>query len=265
VLKHFALLIYLLMLSGGATAQDRASAPKACPEREFDAALYLWGAEIYGPVGSGGGTTTDVDVKFSDILRNLNIGAMVAAAGRVDRFVGIFDGLWLELQDDQGTSTLHAGSVPIGRGEIDDTIRVGMGDLKIGYRVIEPAVGARQPVSLDVLAGGRYWYWHNDLNLDLPAPLTDREFKESNSWVDPVVGVRVIIGLTPGLQFSAIADVGGWGVGDACDHTWEAMGLLGVKLSDAWSLRLGFRQLNIQRGPDDINFRGPLIGGVYRF
>jgi hypothetical protein len=255
--------VLLAALAAGALAQAADPDSPGYPEREFALATYLWGAEFDGMVEADR-ASVDLDASFSDIWEQLNIGVMLAGAARVGRFVALLDGIWLELEDEASTRTVQLGSATFGPGEVDTTLQEGIGDLKLGYRILEPDTGARQPVSLDLLAGGRYWYMKTDIDAAF-AVIANRSVEESQSWVDPIVGFRAIIGLSPKLQLVVIGDVGGWGAGEASDHTWQAMALLGVQLSEAWSLRLGYRALDLERGLTDIEMKGPIFGGVYRF
>lgn len=261
--RWLAVLALVWSIAAGAAAQGSDSAAQGYPDREFAIATYLWGAELEGTLEADRGSV-DVDASFSDIFEKLNIAGMVAAGGRVGRFVALFDGIWMQLEDDANTRTVQVGPATFGPGEIDTDLSQGIADLKLGYRVLEPEPRARQPVAIDLLAGGRYWYMKTEIDAAFPV-LGNRKLEESLSWVDPIVGVRVIIGLSPKLQLVVIGDVGGWSAGEASDHTWQAMALLGVQLSDSWSLRLGYRALDLERGPADIEMRGPIAGAVYRF
>jgi hypothetical protein len=197
-------------------------------------------------------------------LKNTNFAVFAAAGGRMGRLVGGVDAMWAELDDEKDRGTVRTGSLAVGPAELDVNVRELIVDLKAGYRLLEPKSGARQPLAIDLLAGGRYCYLHNEADLEFPS-LPDRNFKESMDWIDPLVGVRVILGLTPRVQFTAIGDVGGWSAGTASDHTYQATGLLDVKLSEAWSLLLGYKVINIERGRVDLEMRGPVLGTFYRF
>jgi hypothetical protein len=262
--QRLALLGALLCVTGSAAAQDRAPDAGGYPEREFGASLYIWGTELHGTLDTGSGSEVDADVKFRDILKNTNIAVFAAAGGRIGRFVGLFDGMWVELEGDKNSGTVRVGPATAGPAELNVKMWQGVADLKGGYRILEPAVGARQPVSIDLLAGGRYVYMRNKADLDF-AVLPDQSFKDSMDWIDPIVGARVIIGLTPRVQFAAIGDVGGWSAGTASDRTYQVTGLLDVWLSQNWSFRLGYKTVSIERGSMDVEFRGPVVGTVYRF
>jgi hypothetical protein len=253
-------LLAVLAIGGHANGQQPATTSDY-PARELVIATYLWGSEVVGTVGADR-ASADVDASFSDILDSLNLGLMIAGGARIGRFVGLFDAMWMELESEEDTGTVQLGPITLGPAEIDAELSQGMADLKLGYRVLEPRESL--PVAIDLLAGGRYWYVRSEIDADF-ALLPDRSFDESDDWVDPLLGARVSVALTPRVQLIALGDFGGWDVGSASHSTWQAMGLLGVKLSDAWSLRLGYRAIEIERGLADFELRGPIAGLLYRF
>ena len=264
MLERPALLCALLLLCGSAAAQDSAGSSDAYPEREFGVSLYVWGTELHGTVDTGHGSEVDADVKFRDVLKNTNMAAFAAASGRVGRFVGLFDGMYADLEADENSGTVRVGPVTAGPAELDVEAHQILADLKLGYRILEPAVHARQPVSIDLLAGGRYVYMHNEADLDFPV-LADQHFSGRSDWIDPLVGVRVIIGLTPRIRLTAIGDVGGWSAGTASDRTYQATGFFSVQMSQNWSLMAGYKVVDIERGHIDLEIRGPVLGTLYRF
>jgi hypothetical protein len=262
MIRRLALLTLLWSLAPGAAAQGPDPAA-SYPEREFAASVYLWGAKVEGTVEADG-ASVDFEESFSEILEQFDLGVMLAAGGRFGRLVALFDGIWIQLADERDTGTIRVGPATLGPAEIDADIDQAIADLKLGYRLIEPEPRARNPFSVDLLAGARYWYMKTEIEADF-AVIPDLSSEESGSWVDPIVGVRVVLGLGPRLQLFVIGDVGGWGAGEASDHTWQAMAMLGIALSDAWNLRLGYRALDFERGPSDYEMRGPIVGAVYRF
>jgi opacity protein-like surface antigen len=249
-----------LGIAGRAAAAEPAS-DFEYPDHEFSVVTYLWGSEVQGTLGSDS-TSTDVDASFSDIVEQLNLGVMVAAGARWGRFVTLFDGMWMELEGEAERGTVQAGQITLGPGEVDAQLHQGTADLKLGYRILEPT--AERPISVDLLAGARYWHVRNEIDIDLSL-LPDRSFDDSTDWVDGVVGARLAFGLARGWQLVVMGDVGGWDIGSASHTTWQLMGLLGFDLSEKWGVRVGYRALSVERDLADLEFRGPIIGALYRF
>ena len=96
-----------------------------------------------------------------------------------------------------------------------------------------------------------------------------QSFETTLDWVDAVVGARVMADVHPRVQLIATGDVGGFGIGSAADLTWQALGVVGWRLSESWSLQLGYRALGIDldRGANNIDVvvHGPLLGVVWTF
>ena len=101
--------------------------------------------------------------------------------------------------------------------------------------------------SLHVFAGLRYWNLKNELTIrTASAPL--RHFSQSESWLDPLVGIRFSTRLSPNLSFTAIVDAGGFGMGS--DFTWGGLVDFSWRISDRTSLEIGYRYLSVDYEKD---------------
>ena len=81
---------------------------------------------------------------------------------------------------------------------------------------------------VDPYAGGRYTYAGVDLKIDRPAD-GNRKINGSKGWVDPIVGVRAILQLTPKWGLTAIGDIGGFGISGSSDFSWQAGAVVGYR------------------------------------
>ena len=90
-----------------------------------------------------------------------------------------------------------------------------------------------EEVTLDLMAGARYWHLANDIEarVSLSAsglgpldPVLRKEFRGSDgaSWIDPMVGVKSRIDTTTPVYFTGWGMIGGFGVGS--DLNWDVMG-----------------------------------------
>jgi len=95
------------------------------------------------------GVDSDVDENFSDILSNLDIALEAHFEVWKGRWGGFFDGTYVKLKTDAGTT-----------GNIDITSTIGLVDFGGFYRVGTWPVGTPEnkgrSLSLDALVGGRY-------------------------------------------------------------------------------------------------------------
>ncbi len=114
--------------------------------------------------------------------------------------------------------------------------------------------------SVDLLAGGRYWYMHGDLDTGNPYSSS-----KTNQFLDPMIGARVTVDLTDTLSFRLKGDIGGFGVGS--DFTWNALAGFGYQFTKGVTALLGYRYLymDYKTGTSSaryhITMQGP-IGGV---
>ena len=64
-------------------------------------------------------------------------------------------------------------------------------------------------------------------------------------------------------------DVGGFGIGDSSDLSWQAFGAVGYRFNETWSAELGYRYLSIEREIDNshvtLDMYGPVLGVTARF
>jgi len=228
---------------------------------------YGWGPGIEGNFGLRN-TNSDVDVSFSDILEDLQMGAMGQGEARKGKWSILVDGLYMKLEDKQ---TLLRGR---GRAsvEFEQTMIEGF----VGYRVIDDQVsgeGGAQPLSIDLMAGGRWNHVEGKLGAEvvLLGLGTGFQRRKSVDWLDPVIGARVRLGLTDQFSLAGWADVGGFGVG--ADSTWQLAGWVDYDFQNSWHMVGGYRHLNVDyeegsgstRFALDADYSGPFVGVRYRF
>jgi hypothetical protein len=203
-----------------------------------------------------------------------------------------------------------AVTTSVGPIDVDTKTTMVMVDLRGGWRVFnqptsilagraEPEKGDERRFTIELTAGGRLWYLKADIDvssppivipgfslqpttplppLDLPdlqVPGTtlagiNLDVDQSTWWVDPVVGFRTNVDATDRLSFTVLGDVGGFDLGASSQNTWQAMGMVGWRVSRGWTLRLAYRALSLRRegksGPDmDVLMFGPLLGATYEF
>ncbi len=198
-----------------------------------------------------------------------------------------------------------ATAVSVGPLELDSTVTSVVLDSKIGYRVLELAwadrlnSGNAEPdprrLTLDLSIGARYWFMRTELDVEL-GPITvpgftitaslpalpsldlpgvsvpgvsfggvNETITENVDWLDLTVGGRIGFDFTDRVSISVIGDIGGFDIGSSSHQTWLAMGLMGYRLSDRWTLRAGYKALGTERGPIDMTLHGLLLGASRRF
>lgn len=217
-------------------------------------AVYMIGSSIDGTAGVG---NLDVDVKmsFSDILDNLDSGAMFAYRAERGPWAVSADFAYL------GLKASEKGLGPRGR------LRA---KIEADQIVLQVDMGYALNDQWSVYGGARYW----DLDADLSLAVEGEEFREgsaSDSWVDPIVGLRYFAPLSGSWSLLAKADVGGFGVGS--DFSWGATALAVYQINTNAHLLLGYRHIDVDyedgNGADrfkwDVAEGGPTAGFAWKF
>jgi len=242
-LKSTLALAAFAALASPATAQDQATQGWQFSFEPYFMAPSMDGKSAIGPL--------DVRVSSSpsDIFSNLNWGIMGLLELNNGRFGLVFDGTYMNLEASR-------------EGRID-TIGGHQGAYSVTALV-------RIQKHAEAYAGIRV----NDLGVRLSGtgPLGNpREASRSESWVDPIVGMRVNLPLSGTTDFTMLADVGGFGI--ASDIAIQAWPTIGFRLSDSIRAKVGYRLVYTQyesgEGQDrfeyDVLTYGPTVGVKFTF
>jgi hypothetical protein len=242
----------------------------------FVIAPYAWLAGTGGTITTDG-VDQDFDLSFKDIFDLTTGGFQIYTQARYKRFFVSFDGTW---------ATLGHGEDLLG-GRIDFEVDQTIAELHVGYRFVGPDFAASGRgesdftpwgVELDAYLGARYWRTDLSLSVDLPGlppiiPPTMVSGSSTDEWVEPLIGARFRLGITPTVGMSIYGNVGGFGVGDAADLTWTLSMNFNWQFADRWGAAFGWRTQSIEemsgsgaeRNGSKIVTTGPIIGLIYRF
>jgi hypothetical protein len=216
-------------------------------------APYFLGAGMNGTTTVKGQDVT-VDMSFSDILKNLQFGAMGLVVARKGQWGVGGDAIWMAL----GANGTAPG--PVG---VTASADMSQGAFAFyGLRRLAPYA--------DVFFGGRVNYL--SANLRINSPLQVRSVDGSKTWFDPLVGLQL---RTPenGKRWHAqvYTEFGGFGVGST--FTWQVFPTVGVDLTKRAALEFGYRWLDIDYSSGenttlfkyDVLTQGPVLGFAFRF
>jgi hypothetical protein len=196
----------------------------------FAVSPYLWFPGVHGTIGALG---RDVSVHATpgDLLSHFRFGLMGLVEARYKRVVLPLDLMWIRLEDDRALPfpNLMVTTAKLKGSEFLLTP-------KIGYRLID-----QERIKIDALTGFRYWHFSENLKF-VPSNL-NLNFSSSQNWVDPLVGGRIQVALTPKVIATIGGDVGGWDTGSHLDY--QVAGLLGYKIKPKWTLQAGYRYLSV--------------------
>lgn len=230
-------------------------APK--PDVEFRITPFFWAAGLNGTVGTRRNLpTVDVDVEFHEILRNLDFAAMLAGEYR--------NGAWGLLAD------LTYVAISVERDRDLAPRAPGFTSAALSSKTFTAtATGFYRffdngAISADLLAGARVWSISTDLDLQL-AGVLPVSAGSTQTWIDPVGGVRVHANLGNGFGLSAYGDIGA----GSSRLTWQLRATLDYAFNENWSASIGYRHLAVdyRRGGFvyDTSLSGPIAGVSYRF
>jgi hypothetical protein len=221
-------------------------------------APYLWATSLDGHA-SVGGIKSDVDVPFSDLLKDLSFGAMMLIDVEKGRFgIGV-NGLYARVSPDSDVG-------PIEIDATSDTMQLGVAPY---YRVVDWAYrtsSSGEPLRLVIApeAGFRFTYLRTELEVRR-GPTVDG----SESWVEPLVGSRVGLDLSDNWTIAGEGNVGGFGVGS--DLAWNVQAFVGYRTTlfgRQTTLALGYRALHQDYDHRnfewDVTMHGPVIGTAVR-
>jgi hypothetical protein len=218
--------------------------------------IYMVGASIDGTVGVGP-VEGDIDVSFGDILDNLDIGGMAAYHGeRGPWYIGA-DFMYLGLEKKK------SGIGPTGNAQSKVEVDQLLFEVDGGYALTE---------QLDVYGGLRYWDLESKVSLVGGGPLGQAvTAKVSESWVDPVVGLRYVVPLSERWRLVTRGDIGGFGLGS--DFSWHVTAFFGWELVDNVMAMFGIRYIDVdyddgsgsERFLFDVTLGGPAAGIAWSF
>ena len=226
-------------------------------------APYLWGLSLSGDAQVGD-KTGDVDVSFSDILDDINIGAMGFVDGRKGRVGYFINPIYSRLTAKENTDD----------EQIDVTADTAILALGGYYRWIDTNVRGRNGgdtgrLVVEPYAGVRWTYLRAKVDVD-----GEGQGDESENWLDPIVGSRLMYVWDPRWDIAFAADVGGFGIGS--DSAWNIHLLMGYRLQlfgREAIIRGGYRALHqdYETGSGrstfkwDVTQKGPIAGIALKF
>lgn len=218
---------------------------------------------LYGwlPAISGTLKTThfknSTEISEGDVLDALQFSAMGSAE--------LHYGRWGFLADAVYSKTSTGGELPLAlpfptSTHVESKLLMLSGAAL--YRVAEWENGAW----IEGLAGLRYISSKAEIQVDGPFGFS-RKGSSEDDWVDPLIGVRGHVPLSASVGLTALADIGGFGLGS--DLAWELFAGLDYALNERFVAKLGYRYLSIEQSQDgsrlDIDLHGPAIGMAARF
>ena len=214
------------------------------------------------------GHTADVDLSVGDTLDLLFDSFKIGALGRFEARKGelllTFDLMYLSLEDDKSTA----------RGRrADVSTKFLVTEFGAGYRLGTWPLGPNvyPALATDFLVGGRYVYLEGSIDTSGGRRFVGIDAERDVHWIEPFVGGRLLLTLSPQVALAVRGDAGGFGVGS--ELTWNVVGTLEYTLAHCCTLTAGYRAMSIDydqgsgasRFKLDVNLHGPTVGVVFHF
>lgn len=202
---------------------------------------YLWMAGQSGDVTVRGIIVRDVDISFSDAVKDLDMGL----AGHLEATRGN----WTLLFDAQYMNLSESPEVLI---------------IRLKNTIAEIGGGYHLNPHFEVLGGVRIIKYRLELT-----PRNDRTYDQSKTWGDPFVGGQVSGKLGEKFTVSARGDIGGFGLGS--DFAWN-VNLAGSYRFARWgSFYIAQRWLDVDYKSEEDGLKinlltaGPVLGLTFHF
>jgi opacity protein-like surface antigen len=234
----------LLLTATAAYAQEwtgRVTLYGWLPSAELDTSIDRPGGAVSGGASSG----------VDDILDALNFAAFATVEARRGRLGLIGDLVYTDL----GVDETGAGGV---RRDLDLSLFMGTG--AVAWRAWDDGLG-----HLDLLGGGRVV--SADVGVSRSGTLVSASASRTETYVEPLIGLRAGYAVTDRLALTALGDVGGFGVGS--ELTWELFGGVSYAFTERIRGDIGYRYLSIDYdngGAElDAQLHGPAIGVTVGF
>jgi hypothetical protein len=245
--------------------------PIAAPTSDwrFIAQLHWWlPLKIKGPVVVGA-TRTDVDVDLRDLLNDLKFIIEGGFEVTNDQWSFLVWGLYMNIGTDAATTVPFVGTFDTTLG-----FKATIVDMAVAYRVGDWPLGKGKSatMALDLLVGLMVWDTDLEVSERFPGGF-DPGIKEEHSWVDLMIGGRMLFDISDKFNVSLRGEVGGFGIGSSSSLAWNVTVLAEYKFHPNMGLVAGYRYLDVDweqgSGLSRIGYdwiiHGPILGVSIHF
>jgi hypothetical protein len=246
----------------------------------FFIAPYFWLTAIQGHAEENG-NKVDINVGLGDAIDLISEVEFIFGS-RIEiekgRWGFIFDGTYLKLGDSGEISTIRDTKLPILvpptvdiQGNVEITSEMSIMQAALSYDVYRSTkfVGKKPELTIEAMAGARYTYLHNRVENEAEGFLIANQttIDQSKSWIDPIVGGRLLWNPHKSWQVNFEADIGGFGAGSDFSSNLNA-GIF-YRITDWLLLWGGYRGLYTNYDKNDFKFdawiHGPYLGLGFEF
>ncbi len=227
---------------------------KGNEEWKFRITPYAWAAGVSGDFAQFGLPSVSVNNSFSDVMENLDMGAMTAFEAWKGRHGVFADFMHVRLSGSGAIQGSFPAAVPVSASATSTTAM-----LAAQFRWIDEELGY-----LDLMTGLRHWSLKTELSAGAPLNVS---VSDSVRWSDPVLGVkglRWISGKTYTTGWAMIGTTTG-----GSDVFIDLLAGVGYQINKSTAIIVAYRHLAVdyQEGAFqyDSTQAGFGIGFDYRF
>ena len=246
-MKVVKYLSFLTLVFAGSANAGVIRDDKGDSDWEFLFAPYIWGTAIKGTSQVGALPPVDIDASFSDIASNLNMALSLHTELHRGKWALVIDPFWASLEADA-----EAGPADV-NSKIDQFILEAWGAYKL-------------TPNWEILGGARYMDQDIKVEVGLPDPFPDADFKGGDDWLDWFLGARFHYPVAERWSVSGRGDVKLAGDSDS-SYSWSFF--LNRKFGKTMMLNLGYKYLDTDFESDvyvwDARMQGFVVGYTWSF
>lgn len=233
------------------------SAAMAESDWTYKATFYGWFPGIKTTVATPVGEV-EGEVEFDEVLEDLDMAFLGAIEARKGRVAVIGDLQFFDI----GVEAHPPKGLLFKEAEIDSKMVVFNGYAT--YAVVD-----KPDFRVELGGGVRYVDASIETHLTGISPTPNLRHEADGSFADLLIAARMTKQFNDKWHAFAYADVGGFGLGDSSDLTWQASFGQSYKLGDTWSVVGGYRHLSIERkfkkADVTTEVSGPFLGFQKKF
>ena len=231
---------------------------------QFEITPYLFAAGLKGQAGIRG-VTADIDMSFNDIWDNLDSAFMGLFTAQKGRWSYGLEGVYFKISDEGSKSVTGPFGIVTIDGALELTTSLNVYQGSVGYRVMDNST------IVDLIAAVRYTQVKADMTVVLttipgivfPGGATSADGSES--WIDAVVGVRVLHPVSKNVSLLGYADIGAGG----SDLTYQLIAGVNWEFAKNFTAKTGYRIMDwdYENGDTvwDMQASGMYLGLGFKF
>ena len=229
----------------------------------WDITPYLWASSVRADVSLDGDPVLGADVKFKDIVDDVDLAAEVHFEGRHGQLGFFTDAIFISLTGEQ---TRSANPPLPGGTETEADVDLGLYEAGGFYRL------KNAPTGLDILYGIRVIDDSEDVTITVPPPISATvDGSAGDTYTDGIIGVRYSAPMGKRWYFAIRGDIGAGGTELALNGV-ASFGFL-CDAKGKYNLRFGYRYFtteldSTENGVDvetDLTLYGPYVGFGFVF